>query len=1599
MAQGNGHPSGNGVGPGRGGYFLETELAWGATSASPPWPDAKRGVALPALREPVTAKPRLDVTEILRGKNLMLIGSTGFVGKVALSMLLARYPDIGRVYCLVRPGAGNTADERFYKKVASSEVFDPVRAQHGDQFEDFLRTKIIAVPGDIGRPLCNFTDEQFAQFAEAGGLHVILNSAGLVSFAPSLESALRINAMGAKNVLDAARKAGARLCHVSTCYVAGKRDGDVWEDEPVIGYFPRSDARGPSSGRAGGRAATQTELLDRDFDPIAEIADCQKMIDQARDRSNDRQHISEFRERGAASLRAQRRDPDDENDLKIAVARERKIWMNDVLTKLGMERAQHWGWTNTYTYTKSLGEQMILSDREVASTIVRPAIVESAIRYPFAGWNEGFNTTAPLMYLMLKGHRAVPMGEDTALDVIPVDFIASGMLLATAALLAGEHEPVYQLGSSDVNRISGRRLTELTGLAVRQVHRDKAERGEDTLRSRLRARLESGPVSYEYFERWSAPRFKRIADRLIAAIDDKLPRWGAPRLEAVAERARDELVKVSTFTGQVQSLIELFKPFTTDHDISFRCDHTRALWARVTPADQDRLLWAPHLVDWRKYWLDTHFPGLQKWTFDKLDEEFGAKPKSVYTYKELIELFEAAVKLHGNRTALRMVRKDAGGEPVAYTYAQLGELAWQGAGVLRQQHIGPGDRVVLMSENRPEWGISYFAILLSGATVVPLDRELSLAEVMNLARASRAKALVLSRKVVERLAGEASIAVPVADDDAAWSPAHPAFAGWLASHKATDKPTDKSTDRLIDAAPWAAPSVLAFDELLTEPDVSAGAVYPEVKGDSLASLIFTSGTTGTPKGVMLTHKNLTSMVSKLSSLFTLYKHDKLLSVLPLHHTLEFSAGFLMPLMHGASIDYLEELDADTLARALEDQGITGMVGVPALFQLLERKIYKNVSDAGVLIEKAFDSIVELNRALRDKLPWDVGAGKLLFYPVHRKLGGRMRLLITGGSALPPETLKSFRGLGFNLYEGYGMTESSPVLTVTRPGDKIVAGSVGRALPGIDVRIDKPDGSGVGEVIAKGPNVMSGYFENAEATAQTLQDGWLHTGDLGRIDGDGNLFIVGRKKEMILGPSGENVYPDELEELYRDSKYIKEISVVGLPGGGDVGNEQVAALVVPEYDQGEGEGKPSREAVREAVRDHIKKVGKTLAAHKRIKIVHLWDHDLPKTASRKVRRRDVVQELARLERAVKGGAELKKLDAPVGTAGAWLHDLLADVSQAKRGAVTSETRLADLGFDSLMFTELAVALEAAGVNLPDPAELQAVETVADVERLIARLGAKVKTEKPRRDRLAREKAAEDKKADDDIDVPAPLVALGRQALRSGMTALYQRVLDTTVHGGAQVPPFGGYIVCANHASHLDTGLIKYALGEQGEALVALAAKDYFFDDPVRRMYFENFTNLVPMERHGSLRESLRLAGEVIRDGYILLIFPEGTRSETGIMTDFKPSLGYLAMTNKCGILPMYLAGTYDAMPKGRYLPRRGERVAAYVGPFIPYSEVVALAGDRSRSDQYRAVTYHVESVIRRLAPHDRAWTLGEAGVTPMAEYLESQGKTVEEEARD
>ena len=258
---------------------------------------------------------QLDVAATLRGKRILFIGATGFVGTVALSMLLKRYPDLGKLFVLVRPGAGSSSEDRFFHKIVASPVFDPLREAWGAGTEAFLRERVQPLPGDVSRPLCNFSE---ADLAALGKLDVIINCAGLVSFNPSLETALRINVLGPRHALEVARKTGAALIHISTCFVAGNRDGEVWEDEPLVGYFPRKDR---------GDGLQDDILRDDDFSPESEIADCQRIIDQVKSRADDRAHVSEFRDKGAERLRSDGRDADDERTLKVAVQRERKVWI------------------------------------------------------------------------------------------------------------------------------------------------------------------------------------------------------------------------------------------------------------------------------------------------------------------------------------------------------------------------------------------------------------------------------------------------------------------------------------------------------------------------------------------------------------------------------------------------------------------------------------------------------------------------------------------------------------------------------------------------------------------------------------------------------------------------------------------------------------------------------------------------------------------------------------------------------------------------------------------------------------------------------------------------------------------------------------------------------------------------------------------------------------------------------------------------------------------------------------------------------------------------------------------------------------------------
>ncbi len=1432
---------------------------------------------------------KLSPTEIFNGRKLFLIGGTGFVGKVTLSMLLHRFPNIGRVYVTVRARSQEESETRFWNNVISAEPFDPVRERYGAAFDDFIRDKVAIVGGDVAETNLGFTEEEAERIAK--DIDVVINSAGNVTFNPTLESALRTNVVGTQNVIAfAKRMKRPALVHISTCFVAGNRSGPVWEDDQVVGYFPRKN-----------------ELKGVVFSVQQEIADCAKMSERAREEAKDAMRLAQFRELARKRLNEEMRDGDDPDALGLAVARERKVWTRNRLTELGVERADFWGWPNIYTYTKSLGEQLVAAETGIVRSIVRPSIVESAKDYPFPGWNEGFTTTAPIIFMTLKGQRQLPGNKKLILDITPVDQVAAVMLAVAAQACVEEPKLVYQAATGDSNPNDMERIIGLVGLFTRQQELEKQE-GLRLFRE-ISARIEPFRVTPERFEATSVPMMNDAAKKLSSFLDKAKPRWGGGRYEGVVNRMKQTVDRIEEQTREAKLAFEMFLPFTCENAYIFRCDNVRALFSRISEDEKQLLTWNPEKFDWYDYWLNIHMPGLKKWVLPTLEEDMRAQPKRVYTYRDLLEMFETTTKRHETRVAMRIERD---GHKEQYTYADLRELSTRAAAFFASHEIKNGNRVMLFSHNAPEWGMTYFGVLKAGATCIPVDPESTTEEVVNFARAGEASGIVISDKLKE---------------------------------ERSSLPEQLKAAGLDDVKIWT------FDQVfeLVEEDIEKErvALLPaRVTAQSVASLIFTSGTTGRPKGVMLSHRNLTSMVSMLSSVFDMDTSDGVLSVLPLHHTFEFSTGFLTPLSRGAQITYLPELTSEHLAKAIKNGHVTGMVGVPALWELLHRRIKTRLNDRGKLVAEGTDLLIKFNAWLRDTTP--LNFGQLLFYPIHEGMGGRIRYFISGGSALNEKVQRDFQGLGFTILEGYGLTEASPVLTVTRPENRMLAGTVGKSLPGVEIRIAEPDASGVGEVIARGPNVMVGYFGNEEATKQALVDRWLYTGDLGRLDDDGNLYLVGRSKDIIVDTNGKNVYPDEVEEVYQDSPYIKELSVIGLPDG--IG-EKVACMVVPDH---EYDIALSRADLRQRIEEHFREVSAKLPYYKRVKLLNFTEEELPRTATRKVKRREVLKMMQAMEeRTQSPDAHGEELSGEA----AWLSEIVASVSNRPLDEISINTRLGDLGFDSLMFVELAQAIENAGGSLTAPERLNEVQDVRELLTVVTRQAPQAGRRESSRLRLETEK-------DDEIHIPEILKSIGSRTVTLAQRALYERLLRTKYEGRSNIPYHTNFIVAANHASHLDMGLVKMALDDAGEELVALAAADYFFDTKYKRAYMENFTNLVPMERSGSLRQSLRHARNYLDRGYNALIFPEGTRSMSGVMADFKPVIGYLALAARVGILPIYLQGTYDAFPKGSTLLKSRD-VSARIGRFIDIDELESMTKGLPRAEAYRLIAARVRHDVVNL----------------------------------
>jgi len=526
------------------------------------------------------------------------------------------------------------------------------------------------------------------------------------------------------------------------------------------------------------------------------------------------------------------------------------------------------------------------------------------------------------------------------------------------------------------------------------------------------------------------------------------------------------------------------------------------------------------------------------------------------------------------------------------SFAECARAMHAFAALLAREGVRPGDRVGLQSGNRAEWGLAYLAVLEAGGVVVPLDAQLRPQEVGEILSTSGATHCIVSAPLqsnVESVRRERLPALRLLGLDA-----EQGLPGW----------EDAQRD-FADAPPRT---------LTAQP------------GD-LAAVIFTSGTTGQAKGVMLSHHNLLSNVEAVARTLQFGPADRLLSVLPLHHTFESTCGFLCPMRMGASVAYARGLNSKELREDLQSSRATMFIAVPLLYEKLLSAIQRGIGERPILQRLAVRGLLFAVRAVR--LLGGARVGRRLMRPLREKAGlGSLRLFVCGAAPLAPEVFWGFLDLGLPVLEGYGLTETSPVACVNRPS-RPEPGGVGWPVPGVEVRIVDPDAEENGEIAIRGPNVMLGYFANPAGTAEVLRDGWFYTGDLGRLPPDGRLTITGRLKNMIATSAGKKIYPEEIEVHLANCPYILEVMVVG---GRDARGEreEVHAHLVPNLPEIEAyaalHGKKVDDAFIEALLKHeVETRSASLAPYKRVKRVIVRKQEFPKTTTGKIRRQEFAAE--------------------------------------------------------------------------------------------------------------------------------------------------------------------------------------------------------------------------------------------------------------------------------------------------------------------------------------------------------------------------------------
>ncbi|MGB3727745.1 MAG: AMP-binding protein [Thermodesulfobacteriota bacterium] len=798
--------------------------------------------------------------------------------------------------------------------------------------------------------------------------------------------------------------------------------------------------------------------------------------------------------------------------------------------------------------------------------------------------------------------------------------------------------------------------------------------------------------------------------------------------------------------------------------------------------------------------------------------------------------------------------RDNEGSYSSYTYKELYINSIRLKSKLESMGYKPGDYISVYGDNSPNWAVSYIAINFLGGTVIPLDALLGAQDIYNFLEFAEVKAVIVDEGHIKELQEE------------------------LAS---------KNSD--IDVIP--------MESIINEPGEVDSVEPYESDPDDLLAILFTSGTTGTPKGVQLSNQNVFGNVQALLSSIEVTHKDNVLNILPLHHGYSSIIALFSPLWTGATVTFSESIKSTDLLASIRETGVTIFPGVPRLFELLFNEIENRVKRLPFAQKTIFNTLYKISESTWKST--NIRLGKTFFGKIHEPFGKQFRFFTSGGAKLDPKVYTGFLTLGFKIAEGYGLTETSAVATLTSP-DIPNPGSAGSPLPGTEVKIYKTDETGTGEICLRGPNIMRGYYKNEEATNEMIKDGWLHSGDLGHLDSDNNVFITGRAKEVIVLPSGKNIYPEDVENLYNKSSLLKEICVIAHKS--DSGSiKGLGVIVVPNMREVK-----ERDVfdVRDRIRSVISMEGSKLPSYMQISEVLISNTELPKTRLGKFKRNEIDKIAMDLRSGVETkDVELKPEEIEILNKPESVRFLgrFSEITEVKGPFHPNDDLTLDLGIDSLTLVEVTALLETEfGVFIAEE-EISNVRSIGDIlERL------------PESPNLAiGDIAAAKKENNESLD---EVFNLNRSFLKRTAIKVIQLVLRFIVlvafrsrlKGVNKIPRNRAVLICPNHQSLIDPILI-YALlpSEMLEKTLFTGFGEYFSKAPLSWIVHPMRIILTGTGRTSA--ESIRLSTEGLNRGYSVCIFPEGERTSSGTIMKPRIGAGLLSVETDTPIIPIYIDG--------------------------------------------------------------------------------------------